>query len=186
MFGTMQHWPLLAHKILDHAAIQHPNRAVISRSVEGPIHRTTYSEMHTRARQVAKRLTKDGIKLGDRVATLAWNTWRHMEVWYGLLGIGAVYHTVNPRLFPDQIAWPHQAVQGVDLADEVAFAKAADRGIARHHADIRRIEGQKCCFSACARGGRRRLATRVAGADHDDIERQIIGHESDSWPRAVI
>lgn len=116
MFGTMQHWPLLAHKILDHAAIQHPNRAVISRSVEGPIHRTTYGEMHTRARQVAKRLTKDGVKLGDRVATLAWNTWRHMEVWYGLLGIGAVYHTVNPRLFPDQIAWIIN-----DAADRMLF-----------------------------------------------------------------
>ena len=53
---------------------------------------------------VAKRLDADGIRLGDRVATLAWNTWRHLEAWYGIMGIGAVYHTVNPRLFPDQIA----------------------------------------------------------------------------------
>ena len=54
---------------------------------------------------MAQRLDKDGIKLGDRVATLAWNTWRHLEAWYGILGIGAIYHTVNPRLFPEQIVW---------------------------------------------------------------------------------
>lgn len=105
MLGTMQEWPLLAHKILDHAAAQHPNRPVVSRSVEGPIHRTTYGAMHLRARKVAQGLEAHGIKLGDRIGTLAWNTWRHMEVWYGLLGLGAIYHTVNPRLFPDQIAW---------------------------------------------------------------------------------
>ena len=61
--------------------------------------------MRRRALQLAQRLDRDGIKLGDRVATLAWNTWRHLESWYGILGIGAVYHTVNPRLFPDQIPW---------------------------------------------------------------------------------
>jgi fatty-acyl-CoA synthase len=105
MRGLMQEWPLLCHKIIDYAAIQHGNRAVISRSVEGPIHRTNYREVNARARRVARRLERDGIRLGDRAATLAWNTWRHLEVWYGLLGLGAVYHTVNPRLFADQIAW---------------------------------------------------------------------------------
>ena len=53
----------------------------------------------------SQRLERDGIKLGDRVATLAWNTWRHLEAWYGIMGIGAVYHTINPRLFPEQIVW---------------------------------------------------------------------------------
>jgi len=105
MQGLMQDWPLLCHKILDHAATFHGGREIVSRSVEGPIHRTTYRELRTGALQVAKRLDIQGLKLGDRAATLAWNTWRHMEVWYGLLGIGAVYHTVNPRLFPEQIAW---------------------------------------------------------------------------------
>lgn len=105
MPGLMQDWSLTCTRILDHAARNHPGREIVSRSVEGPIHRTTYAEMHARALQLAKRLQADGIREGDRVATLAWNTWRHMEVWYGLLGIGAVYHTVNPRLFPDQIAW---------------------------------------------------------------------------------
>lgn len=105
MLGLMQDWPLLCSKIIDHAATVHGGRDIVSRSVEGPIHRTTYAEVRTRARQVAKRLEKHGIRLGDRVATLAWNTWRHLEVWYGITGLGAVCHTVNPRLFPDQIAW---------------------------------------------------------------------------------
>jgi fatty-acyl-CoA synthase len=105
MLGLMQDWPLLVHRIIDHAAIQHGARPVVSRSVEGPIHRTNYAEVRRRALQVAKRLEKDGIGLGDRVATLAWNTWRHFEAWYGIAGIGAIYHTVNPRLFEDQIAY---------------------------------------------------------------------------------
>ena len=105
MQGLMQDWPLLIHRIIDHAAAQHGSRPVISRSVEGPIHRTTYGEIRTRALRVAKRLSRDGIKLGDRVGTLAWNTWRHLEAWYGIAGIGAVYHTVNPRLFEDQLVY---------------------------------------------------------------------------------
>jgi len=105
MLGLMQDWPLLCTRILDHAALNHPERPVISRSIEGPIHRTNYAEIRARALRVAQRLERDGIKLGDRVATLAWNTWRHVEAWYGILGIGAIYHTVNPRLFVEQIVW---------------------------------------------------------------------------------
>ena len=105
MLGLMQDWPLLLHRIIDHAAIYHGERKVITRSVEGPIVETNYAAIRARALKVAKRLEKAGIKSGDRVATLAWNTWRHMECWYGILGIGAIYHTVNPRLFPDQICW---------------------------------------------------------------------------------
>ena len=105
MLGLMQDWPLLLHRIIDHAAKYHGERKVITRSVEGPIVETNYAQIRQRAKKVAQRLEKDGIKLGDRVATLAWNTWRHLEAWYGILGIGAVYHTVNPRLFPDQIVW---------------------------------------------------------------------------------
>jgi fatty-acyl-CoA synthase len=105
MLGLMQDWPLLLHKIIDFAAIQHGRQEVVSRTVEGPIHRETYSDVRRRALQGAQRLARDGIKLGDRVATLAWNGYRHLEAWYAIVGIGAVYHTVNPRLFPDQIAW---------------------------------------------------------------------------------
>ena len=105
MFGRMQEWPLLMHKIIDFAATQFPTREVDLRMVEGPMHRTTYCEIRDRALKVAKRLERDGIKLGDRIATLAWNGYRHLEAWYGIAGLGAIYHTVNPRLFPEQIAW---------------------------------------------------------------------------------
>ena len=105
MLGLMQDWPLLCHRIIDHAATNHTERQIITRSVEGPFHTTNYADLRKRALRVAQRLDKYGIKLGDRVATLAWNTWRHLEAWYGIMGIGAVYHTINPRLFPEQIAW---------------------------------------------------------------------------------
>src|SRR5229473_1848532 len=105
MLGLMQDWPLLCHRIIEHAAAVHGTQEVVTRSVEGPIHRTNYAEIRGRALKVSQRLDRDGIKLGDRVATIAWNTWRHLEAWYGIMGIGAICHTINPRLFPDQIAW---------------------------------------------------------------------------------
>ena len=118
MLGLMQDWPLLCHRIIDHAALNHGGRAVHSRAVEGPLHATTYAAIRSNALKLAKRLAGDGIRLGDRVATLAWNTWRHLEAWYGIVGIGAIYHTVNPRLFPEQIAWiVNQAEDRVLLTD---------------------------------------------------------------------
>jgi fatty-acyl-CoA synthase len=105
MQGLMQHGALTLDKIIDHAAKWHGNREVVSRSIEGPIVRTTYAQIHERAKRVSNLLLALGIKPGDRVGTLAWNTGRHMEAWYGIMGIGAVCHTLNPRLFPEQIAW---------------------------------------------------------------------------------
>ncbi|MHA6644690.1 fatty-acid--CoA ligase [Mesorhizobium sp. A623] len=105
MLGLMQEWPLLCHKLIDYAALQHGRREVVSRSIEGPVVRTTYADIRLRALKVAQLLERDGYGLGDRVATLAWNTARHIEAWYGIMGIGAIYHTLNPRLFPEQIAW---------------------------------------------------------------------------------
>src|SRR3954463_3791164 len=98
MFGLMQDWPLLVHKIIDHAALYHGDREVVSRSVEGPIVRTNYREIGRRARQLADALNRAGFGEGDRIATMAWNTGRHIEAWYGITGIGAIYHTLNPRL----------------------------------------------------------------------------------------
>lgn len=105
MKGLMQDWPLLVPSIIDHAALNHGQREIVTRGVEGPIRRYTIADLHARARQAAKGLTDLGVKLGDRVATLAWNTDRHLEMWYGIMGIGAICHTVNPRLFPEQIAY---------------------------------------------------------------------------------
>ncbi|WP_207538601.1 long-chain-fatty-acid--CoA ligase [Sabulicella rubraurantiaca] len=105
MLGLMQDWPLLMHCVIDHAAQQHPQREVISRSVEGPIHHTNYAAIRRRALRLAQCLTRSGIRQGDRVATMAWNTSRHLEAWYGITGIGAIYHTVNPRLFEKELVW---------------------------------------------------------------------------------
>src|SRR5262249_32342396 len=121
MLGLMQDWPLLCHRIIDHAAINHPERPIITRSVEGGMHSTNYAQIRARALRVAQRLERDGIRLGDRVATLAWNTWRHFEAWYGIMGIGAIYHTVNPRLFPDQIVWIINHAQDRVMLTDLTF-----------------------------------------------------------------
>jgi acyl-CoA synthetase (AMP-forming)/AMP-acid ligase II len=105
MQGLMQDWPLLVTNILDHAYLNHPEREVVSRSVEGPIHRCTYKDLHGRAKRCAQALRKLGVKEGQTVATLAWNTYRHMEAWYGIMGLGAVCHTLNPRLFAEQLTY---------------------------------------------------------------------------------
>jgi fatty-acyl-CoA synthase len=101
----MQGWPLTVDKILDHAAERHGARELVSRTVEGPIVRTTYRDLRTRAKMVSNALKAMGVGVGDRIGTLAWNTPRHLEAWYGIMGIGAVCHTLNPRLHPDQICW---------------------------------------------------------------------------------
>ncbi|MBL8535909.1 MAG: long-chain-fatty-acid--CoA ligase [Hyphomonadaceae bacterium] len=105
MLGLMQNWPLTVDKILDHANACFPQREVVTRSVDGPITRSTYGAIWRRAKQVTNALRAADIAPGDRVATLAWNTDKHLEAWYGAMGMGAVLHTVNPRLFPEQIAW---------------------------------------------------------------------------------
>ncbi|MEQ1494059.1 MAG: AMP-binding protein, partial [Terricaulis sp.] len=106
MLGLMQNWPLTVDRILDHANNAFPNREVVTRSVEdGTLRRTTYANITRRAKQVTNALRERSITAGDRIATLAWNTDRHLEAWYGTMCMGAVLHTVNPRLFPEQIAW---------------------------------------------------------------------------------
>ena len=105
MRGLMQDWSLTLDKIIDHASANFPRCEVVTRSVEGPIVRSTYGEVHRRAKQATNALKARGVGLGDRVGTLAWNSGRHLEIWYGAMGMGAVVHTVNPRLFPEQIAW---------------------------------------------------------------------------------
>ena len=131
MLGLMQDWPLLLHRVIDHAAVQHGTREVVTRSIEGPIHRTDYAAIRMRSLRVAKRLKAAGIGTGDRIGTLAWNTWRHVEAWYGISGIGAICHTVNPRLFPDQIAWiinhAEDRIMMVDLTFVPLLEKLADK-----------------------------------------------------------
>jgi fatty-acyl-CoA synthase len=103
MLGLMQDYPLLVHKILDHAAINHGEREMVTRGVEGPIRRCTLADVRKRALRVAKALNQEGVKLGDRVGTMAWNSERHVEAWFGIMGNGAICHTLNPRLFAEQL-----------------------------------------------------------------------------------
>ena len=105
MIGQMMQQPLLISSLLVHAERHHPEGEIVSRRVEGDIHRTTYKGLATRSRQAAKMLAVLGVAFGDRVATLAWNGYRHMELYYGVSGSGAVLHTINPRLHPDQITY---------------------------------------------------------------------------------
>ncbi|MEE4350314.1 MAG: long-chain-fatty-acid--CoA ligase [Pacificimonas sp.] len=105
MLGGMQDWPLLVWKLIDHAALNHGDREIVSLTCEGTEHRSNWREVRDRSLQVASALTKLGVERGDRCATLAWNTHRHVECWYGISGMGAVAHTVNPRLFEEQIVY---------------------------------------------------------------------------------
>ncbi|HEY6579156.1 MAG TPA: AMP-binding protein, partial [Rhizomicrobium sp.] len=123
MLGLMQDWPLLVHKIIDHAALYHGDREVVTRSCEGPIHRTTYRDIRRRARRIASALERLGIRPGDRVATLGANTWRHLEAWYGIAGMGGVYHTLNPRLFVDQLVYIANHAEDRALFFDMGYAQ---------------------------------------------------------------
>lgn len=105
MHQLMQTWPLRVGRIIDHAARFHPNRPLITRTTEGPITETTWSVTRERALHVAQALNAMGIGRGDVIGVMAWNTARHMEVWYGIPGAGAALHTLNPRLFADQLVY---------------------------------------------------------------------------------
>ena len=105
LMGRMMSQPLLISSLIKHADRYYGNIEVVSRRVEGDIHRYTYSDCHKRSKQLANALNKLGVQMGDRVATLAWNGYRHLEAYYAVSGSGAVLHTVNPRLHPEQIAY---------------------------------------------------------------------------------
>ncbi len=105
MLGLMQDRPLLISQIIDFAAAYYPKVEIVSRTVEGPIHRYGYRDAQKRAKKVAEALQGLGIKLGDRAGTIAWNGYRHFELYFGISGLGAVLHTLNPRLAPEHVAY---------------------------------------------------------------------------------
>jgi fatty-acyl-CoA synthase len=105
MQGLMMDMPLLISGLLQHAERHHGATEIVSKTVDGSLHRYTYRDAHARARRLANALKRLGVRMHDRVATLAWNGFRHYEVYYAVAGSGAVIHTINPRLFPDQIAY---------------------------------------------------------------------------------
>ncbi|WP_439535680.1 3-(methylthio)propionyl-CoA ligase [Methyloversatilis sp.] len=112
--GQMMQMPLLISNLIRHAARHHGDTEIVSRRVEGDIHRTTYRDAELRSRKFAQALARLGTQPGERIGTLAWNGYRHFEIYYGVSGSQRVCHTINPRLFPDQIAWIAN-----DAADQV-------------------------------------------------------------------
>ncbi len=126
MHGLMMEMPLLISSILEQAARHHGDTEIVSRRIEtthmdGPLHRYSYADCHTRSKQLTNSLEKLGLGFGDRLATLAWNGYRHMELYYAVGGKGSIIHTINPRLHPDQIAWIVGHAEDMFLAFDLTF-----------------------------------------------------------------
>jgi len=126
VLGLMQQRPLLISSLVDYAANWHGSREIVSRDPQGAIHRSTYAEIAARAKRVANALDALGLTPGDRVATLAWNSWRHLELYYGVTGSGRVLHTVNPRLFPDQLRYIMHHAEDAYVCFDRVFAPLVD------------------------------------------------------------
>ncbi|CAL8464297.1 g3832 [Coccomyxa elongata] len=127
MRGLLQDHPLLVTKILDYAAKWHGEQAVVSRMIDGSVVRTTYRELHDRSSLCTLALQRLGVREGDRVATLAWNTSRHIEAWYGIMGLGAVCHTLNPRLFVSDLEYIVNHAEDAVLMFDVDLAELVSK-----------------------------------------------------------
>ena len=121
MLGLMQDQPLLISSLIEFADRHHGDGEIVSRRVEGDLHRTTWRQIAARSRQVANALETEDLLFSDRIATLAWNGYRHLELYYGVSGSGKVLHTVNPRLHPDQIAWIVNHAEDQILCFDLSF-----------------------------------------------------------------
>jgi acyl-CoA synthetase (AMP-forming)/AMP-acid ligase II len=126
MQALMMNTPLLISGLLRHAARYHSDTEIVSRTLEGPIRRYTYADAWKRAARVANALARLGLQRGDRVGTLAWNGYRHFELYYGVSGAGHVMNTVNPRLFPEQVAWIINHAENQYLFFDLTFAPLID------------------------------------------------------------
>ena len=137
MLGQMMNQPLMVSSIIKHAARNHGDQQIVSRSVEGPIHRYTYRDAHARMKQLANALRHLGINCGDRVATLAWNTYRHVELYYAISGAGAVCHTINPRLFAEQLIYIVNHAADRYIFVDLSFVPILEQ----LHTELRQVEG---------------------------------------------
>jgi fatty-acyl-CoA synthase len=136
MLGQMQDHPLLISTLIDHAAKNHPEGEIVSRRVEGDLHRSNYATIARRSKQVANVLDRLKLAHGDRVATLAWNGYRHLELYFGITGSGRVVHTINPRLLPEQIAWIANHAEDQVLCFDMTFLPIV-KGIWKHCSTVR-------------------------------------------------
>ena len=127
MQGLMKSMPLMISSLIRHADRWHGDTEIVSRTLEGPIHRITYDGFHRRSAQLANALARLGARPGDRIATLAWNGYRHFELYYGISGMGAIIHTVNPRLFFDQLAYILNHAEDRFVFFDVTFAPLVEK-----------------------------------------------------------
>jgi fatty-acyl-CoA synthase len=127
MRGLMMDRPLLISGLIQYAAEYHGDTEIVTRTVEGPIHRYTYRDAEDRSKQIANALKRLGIGVGDRVATLAWNTYRHFELYYGISGTGAVLHTLNPRLFAEQLVYMVNHAEDQIVCVDLTFVPLAEK-----------------------------------------------------------
>ncbi|MCF6751958.1 3-(methylthio)propionyl-CoA ligase [Pseudomonas aeruginosa] len=127
MLGLMQDQPLLISSVLEHALSAHPWSEISSRTVEGPMHHCTYADIGRRAKQLANAMTSLDVQPGDRIGTLAWNGYRHMELYFGVSGMGAILHTINPRLFPEQIEFIANHAEDQYLFFDLSFAALVEQ-----------------------------------------------------------
>ncbi len=127
MKGLMQNQPLLLSSLLRHADRFHSSTEIVSRSTEGPVHRYTYGDAARRSRRLADALRRWGVGQGDRVATLAWNNYRHFEIEHGVTGLGAIWHAINPRLIPDQISYIANHAEDKVLFCESSFLPIVEK-----------------------------------------------------------
>jgi fatty-acyl-CoA synthase len=121
MLGLMQDQPLLVSSLIEFASRHHREAQIVSRRVEGDMHRTTYADAARRSRQVAQALDRLGLAFSDRVGTLAWNGYRHFELYFGISGSGRVVHTLNPRLSPEQVVWIANHAEDKVLCFDMTF-----------------------------------------------------------------
>ncbi|WP_211259569.1 long-chain-fatty-acid--CoA ligase [Belnapia moabensis] len=176
MFGLMQQHPLLLSTIISHAARHHGRAEVVSKLPDGSLHRTDYAAVERRSRRLVRVLQQLGVGMGDRVATMAWNGYRHLELYYAISGMGAVCHTVNPRLAPEDILYIMN-----DAADEVLFADLSFTGLAEALAP--RVPGLRAVVLMCEAAEMPEIALPADVALHcyEDLM-EAVG-EDDAWPR---
>src|SRR5689334_9746006 len=128
MHGLMMDMPLLISDLIRHADRHHGAGEIVSKTVEeGALHRYTYRDAHRRARRLANALKALGVGMHDRVATLAWNGFRHFEIYYAVAGSGAVIHTINPRLFPDQVVYIANHAEDKVVFYDTTFAPLVEK-----------------------------------------------------------
>ncbi len=127
LMGGMQDQPLVVNSLIDHAAREHGGREIVTRWADGRVERTNWAAIHLDARKCAQALQRLGVVKGDRVATLAMNHSHHLSCWYGAAGLGAVLHTVNPRLFDDQLVYIINHAADRILLFDIAFLPIVDR-----------------------------------------------------------